>query len=104
MAYLICPANDLYVPINPITLEIGEVEDYDFVDSAAQIYKILDVLKLSNLISRVPYDSPEEVVVIINSLLNDIDFSSEELQISENKHIRIEFRDELLSLEVYVGV
>lgn len=104
MICLIWPNSDRYVPCKPITLEIGEVEDFDFSESAGHIFRILQVLELSNLIEKVPYANPVEIIYVIQELLYDIDFTSDKLQISETKHVRIEFRDEMLSLEVYVGV
>ena len=51
-----------------------------------------------------PYESPEEVHDLLRALIDDIDFGSDEIQISEHKNIRVEFRDELLAIEAYVGV
>lgn len=104
MIHLLWPSGDSHEPRKPITLEIGEVEEYDFSDAADQIYCILSVLQLCDLIPEVPYGEPEDVFDAIRNLVDDIDFGSDELQISESKHIRVEFRDEMLALEVYVGV
>ena len=93
-----------YTPSSPITLQIGEIEDWDFSESANQIYCILTVLDAANLIDKNPFKSSRGVEITILVLIDDIDFGSELLQISESKHIRIEFRDELLSVEVFVGV
>lgn len=100
----IWPVLEEYSPSRPITLEIGEIKDWDFSDSADQIYRILTVLDLANLIKKNPFRSSKDVKATIFNLLNDINFGSELLQISEIKHIRAEFRDELLSIEVFVGV
>lgn len=104
MIHLLWPSNNRYKPREPITLLIGEVEEYDFSDAADQVYRILSVLQLCDLIKEVPYSSSEDVFDAIQNLVDDIDLSCEELQISESKHIRIEFRDEMLAIEVYVGV
>lgn len=104
MIHLLWPSTNNLNPRKPITLLAGEVEEYDFTDSAEQIYCILSVLHLCNLISRVPYKSADEVLEMVHALLEDIDFESDELQISEASHIRFEYRDEMLSLELYVGV
>lgn len=104
MIHLLWSSANTHKPKIPVTLEIGEIEEYDFSDAAEQIYSILSILQLCDLIDGVPYGSSEEVFDRIHDLVDDIDFGSDELQISESKHIRVEFRDELLSLEVYVGV
>ncbi len=104
MIHLLWPSTQNYGPRDPITLEVGEIEEYDFSDAAEQIYSILSVLQLCDLIEEVPYGSSEEVFDKIYELVDDIDLGSDELQISESKHIRVEFRDEMLALEVYVGV
>ena len=103
MIYLF-PSGDKHKPRSPITLEIGEVREYDFSDAADQIYHILSVLQLCDLISEMPYAEPENVFDAIHDLVDDIDLGSDELQISEFRHIRVEFRDEMLALEVFVGV
>lgn len=104
MIHFLWPSSDKYEPRSPVTLLIGEIEDYDFSDAADQIYRILSVLQLCSLIDVVPYRSSEDVFDAIHRLVNDIDFGFDELQISESNFIRVEFRDEMLSLEVYVGV
>lgn len=104
MIHLLWPSNNNHEPREPVTLEVGEIEEYDFSDAAEQIYCILSVLQLCDLIKEVPYRSSEEVSDKIHELVGDIDLGSDELQISESKHIRVEFRDEMLALEVYVGV
>jgi hypothetical protein len=104
MIHLLWPSTSNYKPKPPVTLEIGEIEEYDFSDAADQIYRILSVLFLCDLITKMYHDGPEDVFDTINGLINDIDLGSDDLQISEFKNVRIEFRDELLSLEVYVGV
>lgn len=104
MIHLLWPSGDKHEPRKPITLEIGEVAGYDFSEAADQIYRILSVLQLCDLIREVPYKEPEDVFDAIQNLVDDIDLGSEELQISESKYIRVEFRDEMLALEVYVGV
>lgn len=104
MIHLLCPSSGAYKPRTPITLEVGEVKEYDFSDAADQIYSILSVLQLCDLIKEVPHGAPEDVFDTIQELVEDIDLGSDELQISESKHIRVEFRDEMLVLEVYVGV
>lgn len=104
MIHLLWPSSGAHEPRTPITLEIGEIKEYDFSEAADQIYSILSVLQLCDLIKEVPYGEPEDVFDKIQELVDDIDFGSDELQISESKHIRVEFRDEMLALEVYVGV
>jgi len=88
----------------PCTLEIGDIEDFDFSECAKQIYKILNTLEVCGLINKCPHNNENDIFLVIKKLLNDIDFEDDKLQISEYKHIRIEFRDELVSLEVFVGV
>ena len=100
----IWPVTEQYSPVRPIILQVGEIEEWDFSDSANQIYYILTVLDSVNLIKNNPFQSPEEVKVTVSRVVNDIDLESDVLQISESKHIRVEFRDELLSIEVFVGV
>ena len=104
MIHLLWPSSDKGKPKDPITLEVGEIQDYGFGDSADQIYSILSILQLCDLVEKVPYRSSEEVLEMIQNLIDDIDLGSDELQISESKHIRVEFRDDMLALEVYVGV
>lgn len=104
MIHLLWPSSDNYEPKDPITLEVGEIEDYDFSDAADQIYSILSVLQLCDLISEMPFTDPVDVFDKIRDLIDDIDLGSSDLQISESKHIRVEFRDDMLALEVYVGV
>lgn len=92
-------------PSKPITLEIGDVKNYNFTTSALQILQILGVLEATKLIKKTPtIKTIDDVLLIIQELIDDIDLGSDELQISELKHIRIEYRDELLSLEVFIGV
>jgi len=100
----VSPVMEKYSPSVPIALEIGEINDWDFSGSADQIFRILTVMDLANLIDRNPFSSTKEVKATIFNLIKDIDLNSDELQISEQKYIRIEFRDELLSLEVFLGV
>lgn len=104
MIHLLWPSNGSHKPRTPVTLEIGEVKEYDFTDAADQIYSILSVLQLCDLLKEIPYGEPKDVFNKIQELVNDMDFGLDELQISEFKHIRVEFRDEMLALEVYVGV
>ncbi len=104
MIYLLWPSGDSHKPRKPVTLEVGEVAEYDFSEAADQIYRILSVLLLCDLIPEVPYKGSIEVFGAIVDLLEDIDLGNDELQISELKYIRVEFRDEMLALEVYVGV
>lgn len=104
MIHLLWPSGDRHEPRNPITLAVGEIEEYDFSDAADQMYRILSVLQLCDLIPEVPYKDSGEVLDAIQNLVDDIDLGSDELQISESKYIRVEFRDEMLALEVYVGV
>ena len=85
-------------------MEIGEIEDYDFSESAEQIFRMLRILKLSNLIGRMPYKSPSEVLESIHTLIDGLDLGSDDLQINELGYVRAEFRDELLSVEMYIGV
>lgn len=104
MIHFLWPSGDRHKPRSPVTLAVGEIEEYDFSDAADQIYRILSVLQLCDLIPEVPYSEPEEVLDAVLNLVDDIDLGSDELQISESKHIRVEFRDDMLALEVYVGV
>lgn len=104
MIHLLWPSGDRNEPRSPVTLAVDEVEEYDFSGAAEQIYRILSVLQLCNLIPEVPYSESVEVFDAIQNLVDDIDLGSDELQISESKYIRVEFRDEMLALEVYVGV
>ena len=98
------PKLDTFEHLPPITLQIGEVEGYDFMPSAIQIFTILSILEACHLIKENPYDLIDEVLLVIKNLLRDIDLGLDGLQISECKHLRVEFRDEMLSLEVYIGV
>ena len=104
MIYLLFPSGEKLNPRKPITLHAGEVEGYDFSESAKQIYQILQVLHSSNLIADCPYVSADEIVHAIQTLGDDIDLGSDELQISEYRHLRIEYRDEMMSIELFVGV
>lgn len=104
MIYHLWASTKTFRPKAPITLEIGDIENFDFSSSAVQIYSILQILESCNLIHECHYKSVKEVLLTIHKLLNDIDISSDELQISEYRNIRLEFRDELLSVEVYIGV
>lgn len=104
MIHLILPSCEELRPKLPITLHTGEVEDYDFLESAQQIYHILQMLQSCNLIIGCPYNSVEEVDHGVQMLVDDIDLGSDELQISEYRHIRVEYREDMLSLEVFVGV
>ncbi len=103
MIYLIFPS-DLNVPKKPTTLQASEVENYDFSESAEQIFIVLHVLQMSHLIKENPYESPSRVMHVIQMLVDDIDLGLDKLQISEYKFIRVEFRDQLLSLEVFMGI
>ncbi len=89
--------------MKPVTLEIGEIEDYDFAEVSIRVFEILTVLGVCNIIS-VKYDSAEEALDVICRLVADIDLDSDKLQISEFGNIRVEFRDDLLSLEIYISV
>ena len=105
MSYLIYPPTEKFRPKSQITLEIGEIEDFDFTECSKQIFNILQVLEACNLIEKNPHENPIDVLDTIDEMItNDLNFGSDELQITEYKHIRIEFRDELFSLEVFVGV
>lgn len=103
MIHLILPP-DFNAPKSPVTLQICEVENYDFSESSEQIYAILYALHICHLIKELPYASPNEVLHAIQTVVDDIDLGSDELQISEFRYIRVEFRDQMLSLEVFVGV
>lgn len=104
MIHLILPPTEELFPRKPITLYTGEIEDYDFSESAQQIYQILKVLYSCNLINESPYGSSEEVIDGIQILVDDMDLGSDEPQISEHKHIRVEYRDDMLTVEIFVGV
>jgi hypothetical protein len=104
MIYLLFPHTQELSPRKPITLHTGEIEDYDFTDCSKHIYAILQMLQSCNLINECPYTSFEEVHHCVRMLVDDIDLGSDDVQISEYKYIRVEYRDDLLSLEVFVGV
>ncbi len=95
--------SEKYTRCRPVTLQIGEVADYDFLQCAEQAFKVLDILDSCKLIDC-PYFSPEEVLVVIQDLVDEIDLGSDDFQVNEYRHIRVEFRDELLSVEVFIGV
>lgn len=104
MIELVWPSTSRYYPQRPATLEIGEIDDYDFAECAQQVFRVLHVLEICGLIHRNPYHSTDEALDMMLRLIDDIDTENDELQISEKNHIRVEFRDELLSIEVYIGV
>jgi len=93
MIHLILPP-DFNAPKSPITLQVCEVQNYDFSKSAEQIFAILHVLQMCHLIRENPYASPNEVIQVIQMIVDDIDLGSDELQISEFRHIRVEFNVE----------
>ena len=90
--------------VQPITLAVGEIEDYDFTVSALQILQILGVLQALKLIKDGPLSTVEDVIRLIELLINDIDLESDEPQTSERHYVRVEYREEMLSLEVFIGV
>lgn len=104
MINLLWNTSENYKPKYPIVLEVGEIKEYDFNDCANHIFHIFTTLQLCGLVYESPYFSPEDVLEVIQNLVDDIDLNSDELQISEFKHIRVEFRDEMLVLEFFVGV
>lgn len=104
MISLIWPSTSSYEPKDPVTLTAEEIEDYDFSDIADQIYSILLVLELCNLISEIPYESSADVYDVIQNTIEDIDFDLDEMQISEYKYIRVQFKDGMLEIEAFVGV
>ncbi len=88
----------------PTTLPVGEIEGYDFTVSALHILQILGVLEITKIIRKVPFDAIEDVLFVIEELIEGIDFDSDEFQTNEKRHIRVEYHEEMLSLEVFVGV
>jgi len=104
MINLIWPSSNRYEPKSPVTLSLDEIEEYDFSDAAEQIFDILSVLELCKLLPEIPYESSSDVYDVIQNLVDDIDLGSDEVQISEFRYIRVEFRDEMLAVEAYVGV
>lgn len=87
----------------PLTLQIGEIDGYDFSDAAKYIFQVLQLLETCRLIISNPYKNYVEVLHNIHNLIGDIDINNDELQITERKHVRVEFRDELLVVEMFVG-
>lgn len=101
---IVCPSSERYSPRLPVTLQVGDVENFDFTPASIYMFCILNVLESVNLIGKNPYSSADEIGIAIRNVIDDIDLGNDELQISEHKHIRAEFRDELLALELYIGV
>ncbi len=101
---IVCPSSQTYSPRSPVTLQVGDVENFDFTPTSIHIFRILNVLELVNLIEKNPYSSSDEICIAIRNVIDDIDLGRDELQISEYKHIRAEFQDELLALDLYIGV
>ncbi len=91
-------------PKQPITLCIGELEDYDFSRCCKQIYDVLITLNDANILSSMPYASELEVLEVVLELIDDIDIDVSDWQSTEKSHIRVEFRDELITVEVFLGV
>lgn len=91
-------------PIKPLVLVVGEIEGFDFTERAKYIFNVLQILKANNLLSSVSYCTIEEVKETIHRLVADIDFNSDKHQVSECGHIRIEYTDELFSLQLYLNV
>ena len=104
MIISVIPSVERFHPKEAVTIIDGEWEDYDFDPCAKQIFKVLSVLSASNLIKGMPYDSPDEIVEVIVELLFDIDFDDIAFQQSEKRHIRLEYQDRLMSVEVFLGV
>ncbi len=93
-----------YNPLPPVSIFPGEIEGYDFVRTAEQAFYALQTLHAVNLLYSNPYDGPEDVIAVIRRLIDDIDLGSELHQTSECKHLRIEYQDELLTIEVFLGI
>lgn len=88
MIHLLWPSSSRHEPKAPETLLIGGIKDYDFSDAADQIYNILSVLQLCDLVPSVPYREPEDVLDVIQILVE-----SDELQISESLTKNNKFAD-----------
>jgi len=82
-----------------LTLQYGELEDFDFTDVAQYIYNVLSLLHAYNIMPC-RYNSEEEVLFVIVRLINDLEVSDT----SSFANIRVELCDDLFSLEIYIGV
>ena len=51
-----------------------------------------------------PYDFESDVLEVLLELIADIDINVSDWQSTEKSHIRVEFRDELITVEVFLGV
>lgn len=69
MIHLLWPSNKGYEPRDPVTLLVGEIEEYDFSDAADQIYHILSVLQLCDLIEEVPITRRKMFLMRFKTLL-----------------------------------
>ena len=82
-----------------ITLQFGELEDFDFTEASEHIYRVLSLLSTYNIVpSR--YGSSEEILEVIDRLVSDLDNEDS----SEFGNLRVELCDDLFSLEIYIGV
>lgn len=103
MIYLLVPLKE-NKPQSPVTLEIGEIEGFNFGPSANYAYNIIHTLFACDLIKKMPYHSPVSVESTIQELIKDLDLGDNSLQINQKRCIRVQFEDELLSVEVFIGV
>lgn len=82
-----------------ITLQYGDVIDFDFAEAAEYIYRVMSLLSAYNIIPT-RYDSAEEVLAVILRLVDDLNIDNS----SSFGNIRVELCDDLFSLEIYIGV
>lgn len=82
---------------------VYELSTFDFSEIAQHIFNIATVLSTAGILRSMPYKDTKDVLKIIKKLLQDIDPNLVDHQITELKHIRMEYLDEMLSVEFFIG-
>ena len=103
MIKLLVPGSK-FSPKIPVVIMSHELLTYDFSAMADHIFNVASTLNHAGFFPEMPYRDSLDVLRIIGRLLQDIDPNIIDHQISEMKHIRLEYIDEMLSVEFFIGV
>jgi hypothetical protein len=103
MIYLISRSDNAFQPLISSSVPKNRIVGYDFENYAETVFEIVNMwygLKLTD----VRFDSINEVLCLIEELVRDIDIDDYDFQQSERDHVRVQYEEGYLSIDVFIAL